>query len=308
MFSNPISPRREFLKVTGGLLGLAALGRAPAFGAADSAPPVRAGRPIPRRFIIDCHLHYRARPDFFEVLSKTFRPRNAMACVNGWRREYAAIQQGARDFADTVIPFGRLLVDDANAASDLEFFASNGARGIKLRDPLHNWDDERYFPLYEKIEQRGLPALFHTGIAGFGTLGFPRMRPEYLMTIAAKFPKLQIVGAHFGNPWYDEAAEVARWCKNVHFDITGSSLIKKQGNLKVFKEHLWWDGPTAHSDPNAVYAFEKLVFGTDEGPDQLDNMLGRYEDLFDACGVPEVSRRKVFGETMARILGIPVRA
>jgi hypothetical protein len=37
-------------------------------------------------------------------------------------------------------------------------------------------------------------------------------------------------------------------------------------------------------------------------------MLARYEDLFEACDVPEEVCRKSFGETMARILKIPVRA
>jgi hypothetical protein len=36
-------------------------------------------------------------------------------------------------------------------------------------------------------------------------------------------------------------------------------------------------------------------------------MLGRYEAMLNACGVPEPSRRKIYGETMARILNIPVR-
>lgn len=35
----------------------------------------------PRRFIIDSHLHYRDQPDFIETLVRTYRPRNAMACV-----------------------------------------------------------------------------------------------------------------------------------------------------------------------------------------------------------------------------------
>ena len=48
-------------------------------------------------------------------------------------------------------------------------------------------------------------------------------------------------------------------------------------------------------------------FGTDEAPEALDNMLGRYEAMLNACGVPELSRRKIYGETMARILNIPVR-
>ena len=70
---------------------------------------------------------------------------------------------------------------------------------------------------------------------------------------------------------------------------------------------MWWEGPTAHSSPHAVYAFEKLVFGTDEPPEQLENMLGRYEAMLEACGVPEASRKKIYGETMARLLGIAVR-
>ena len=36
-----------------------------------------------------------------------------------------------------------------------------------------------------------------------------RMCPSYLHTIARAFPNLIIQGAHLGNPWYDEAAEVA---------------------------------------------------------------------------------------------------
>jgi predicted TIM-barrel fold metal-dependent hydrolase len=42
-----------------------------------------------------------------------------------------------------------------------------------------------------------------------------RMRPSFLHTIARSFPRLRIQGAHLGNPWYDEAAEVARWEKHV---------------------------------------------------------------------------------------------
>lgn len=298
--------RRRFLHLSAGAAGLAALGSSRAFAA--DAPPVRAGRAQPKRFTIDCHLHYQQRPLFFETLLTFYRERNAMACCNGFRAQYPAILEASKKNPETIIPWGRLVIDEPGALADVDYFAANGARGIKLRNPDKNWDDEKYFPIYERIEKHGMMALYHTGIAGFGTMGFPRMRPEYLLTIAVKFPKLQIICAHFGNPWYAEAAEVARWCKNVHCDITGSTLIKLQGNLKQIKDYLWWEGPTAHSAPDAVYAFEKLVFGTDEAPERLDNMLGRYEDMFDACQVPEESRKKVYGGTLAKLMGIPARA
>jgi predicted TIM-barrel fold metal-dependent hydrolase len=305
MQNSPLFLRREFLKSGAAAAALAAVGHASA-----ATQPPRPRREIPRRFIIDAHQHFSPNPNYFDLLIPTYRKHNAMACVNGWRREFKAIAEAAQKFPDTVIPYGRISVDDPNVLVDVEYFAANGARGMKLHTPLHDWDDERYFPIFERIGKHGMMALFHTGITA---TGMPRMRPSFLLTISVKFPELHILGAHLGNPWYTEAAEVARLRPKVYWDVTGSTLIKKEKDLKVFKEYLWWEGPTNHSSPQAVHAFEKILFGTDEQPGQeanglgLENMLARYEDLFDACGVPEPVRRKSFGETMARILNVPVR-
>lgn len=274
--------------------------------------PTQAAASTPRRFVIDSHQHWRAGDEYIDALVRTYRPRNAMACVATPFRGLEAIKQAAAQYPDVIIPYGHLRVDDPDALAQVNAFAAAGFKGVKMHTPKHNWDDFGYFPIYGRLQELGLVALFHTGIVS-GSSDEPepssmaRMRPAYLHTIARSFPKLRIQGAHLGNPWYDEAAEVARWEKNVHFDITGSTLIKKAKNLKAFSEYLWWEGPTAHSSSDAVYAFEKIVFGTDEAPDQLDNMLGRYEAMLEANGVPEASRRKIYGETMARILGIEVR-
>jgi uncharacterized protein len=267
----------------------------------------------PRRFVIDSHQHWRAAPDYIETLVRTYRPRNAMACVLTPLEGLESVRKAAADHPDVVIPYGYVDVDDPAAPSHIARFAAAGFKGIKMHRPKHDWDDFGYFPIYQRLQDLRLVALFHTGIVAGSGSGEPepssmaRMRPSFLHTIARSFPALRIQGAHLGNPWYEEAAEAARWSKHLYFDLTGSSLIKKQRNLAVFKDYLWWEGPTAHSSPDAVYAFEKLVFGTDEPPDALDNMLGRYEAMLDACNVPEASRRKIYGETMAGILGIPVR-
>ena len=266
----------------------------------------------PQRFVIDSHLHYRDQPDFFKRVAGIYRPRNAMACVLTPMKHFEAVRKAAADFPDVVIPYGHIDVDDPGAIADVARCAAAGFRGIKMHRPRHDWDDERYFPIYERIQALGLVALFHTGIvAGESDDPEPssmaRMRPSFLHTIARSFPRLRIQGAHLGNPWYDEAAEAARWEKNLFFDVTGSSLFKKEKNLAVFRDYLWWEGPGAHSPPDAVYAFEKLVFGTDEVPETLDEVLGRYEAMLDACSVPEASRRKIYGETMARLLNLPVR-
>ena len=266
----------------------------------------------PRRFIIDAHQHYDSSPDYIARLVKVYRARNAMACVLTPMSGFEVVKKAAAEYPDVIIPYGVINVDDPKAAAHLQAFANAGFKGIKMHTPKYNWDDFGYFPLYEKLQALKLIALFHTGIVS-GESDEPepssmaRMRPSFLHTIARSFPKLVIQGAHLGNPWYDEAAEAARWEKNLYFDLTGSSLIKKAKNLGVCKEYLWWEGPTAHSSPDAVYAFEKLVFGTDEDPENLDACLARYEAMLDACGVPEASRRKIYGETMARLLGIKPR-
>ncbi len=270
-------------------------------------------RAVPRRFIIDSHHHFDPAPGYLERLVRIYGPRNAMACVLTRFANLETVSKAARVHPDVIIPYGQINVDDFNAVKEVRQFAEAGFKGIKMHTPRHNWDDFSYFPLYDVMQSLGLVALFHTGIVS-GSSDEPepssmaRMRPGYLHTVARSFPKLVIQGAHLGNPWYEEAAEAARWEKNLYFDLTGSSLLKKSRNLGIFREYLWWEGPSLHSSKDAVYAFEKLVFGTDEPPENLDSVLGQFERMLDACEVPEESRKKIYGGTMARILGIKGRS
>ncbi len=264
----------------------------------------------PRRFVIDSHQHWRSRPDYVPTLVKVYRAHGAMACVLTPIASLGDVMAAAKQHPDVVIPYGYLDVDHPDARAQLEQFARAGVKGIKMHRPKYDWDDFGYFPLYARMQELGLVALFHTGIVAGDGSGQPepssmaRMRPSFLHTIARSFPTLKIQGAHLGNPWYDEAAEASRWSPNLYFDVTGSTLQKKQHDLTVFRQFLWWDGPAEHSPASAVYAFEKIVFGTDESPDALPSVLARYEAMLEANKVPEASRRKIYGETMARLLGL----
>ena len=64
------------------------------------------------------------------------------------------------------------------------------------------------------------------------------MRPSFIHTVSVKFPELYILGAHLGNPWYTEAAEVARLRPRVYWDVTGSTLIKTEKNLKAAQQYV----------------------------------------------------------------------
>ncbi len=297
-----ISSRRDFMKIFGAGFAGSVAGR-------QNTAQMTAG--IPRRFIIDSHQHYEEDPKYIDRLVRVYRPLNAMACVNTFMSGFEAVRKAAVDYPDVVIPYGRINVDEPDSLAQIDKFADAGFKGIKMHSPRHNWDDPQYFHLYARMQERKLVALFHTGIAFHVDTpqytSMARMRPGYLDTLARAFPDLNVQGAHFGNPWYDEAAEAARWGPKLYFDLTGSSLQKKQKNLAIFKDYLWWQGPSQHSSPHAVYAFEKLVFGTDEPPERLPDVIASFEAMLSACAVPEASRRKIYAETMARILGIKVR-
>jgi hypothetical protein len=158
--------------------------------------------------------------------------------------------------------------------------------------------------------------LFHTGISAQRLKDSPqwgssaRMRPIYLDTICRQFPRITIQGAHLGNPWYEEAAETARWNPKLFFDITGSTLLKfiKLGRLERMKEILWWADDESENNPHTLKggpgAWEHIVFGTDEKPTGLEANIKRFQMMLDANNVPENDRQNMWGLTIANILGL----
>ncbi|MFN0084633.1 MAG: amidohydrolase family protein [Blastocatellia bacterium] len=262
---------------------------------------------------VDAHIHWDERANFVEDLARVYRKNHAMACLSAQREHFEELKAAAKKHPDVIIPFLWIDLDDSDVIAEIDRAHTAGFKGLKIHSPLKNYDDPGYFPAFARAERYRLVALLHTGISFRANDKIPRqkgsmarMRPMYLDTLARAFPELILIGAHFGNPWYDEAAEAARWNPNLYFDLTGSSLLKKKDELAVFKKYLWW-GQTSgqqHMPAGTPHAFEKLVFGTDEDPLELEKLIAQYTRMLDACEVPESVRRKVFSETMSRILGL----
>jgi uncharacterized protein len=269
-----------------------------------------------QRFIIDSHIHAGHDNDWVQRTVKIYREHNAMACVLTWMEDFELIKKAVKDYPDVFIPYGRVNPDDVNAVREIEEFFKAGFVGIKFHSPAKNWDDPSYFQMYRLCEYLGLVMLFHTGITSRPITDKPansstvRMRPGYLDLIARAFPRTMIQGAHFGNPFYDEAAEACRWNPNLFFDITGSTLHKliKLDDLARFQKILWWSAAegeqTAHTLKGGPDAFEHIVFGTDEQPEGLPGNIERFQMFLDANEVPEKLREKMWGLTIARMLDI----
>lgn len=105
-------------------------------------------------------------------------------------------------------------------------------KGFKFHPTLQGFfpNDRLAYPLYEAIQEAGLPALFHSGHSGIGTgmrggggLKLKYSNPIHLDDVAADFPDMKIIIAHPSWPWQDEALSVCLHKHNVYIDLSGWS-------------------------------------------------------------------------------------
>ena len=121
----------------------------------------------------------------------------------------------------------------ADAVQQLErAVAELGAKGAKFHPSLQDFypSDERHFRLWEKAMELKIPCLFHTGTSGIGAgqpggqgIKLDPARPIHLDVVAARFPQLQIIAAHFGWPWHLELIAMALHKTNIHIELSGWS-------------------------------------------------------------------------------------
>ncbi|WP_026930769.1 amidohydrolase family protein [Glycomyces tenuis] len=198
---------------------------------------------------------------------------------------------------DVLIPFGS--VDPwrgaAGVATARRLAADHGVRGFKFHPSLQRFDpsDRMAYPLYEALEELGLPAVFHTGQTGIGA-GLPggggiRLRysnPMLLDDVAADFPDLTIVLAHPSFPWQEEALAVAVHKPSVYIDLSGWSPKYFPPILVRYADSL---------------LKRKMLFGSDYPLLTPERWLADFAEL---DLKPEV-QPLILKENAARLLGLP---
>ena len=289
-----------FVMFIGAAGGCAALRRGP-----DPDPPPNLSTP---GFVIDAHIHYRPTDEWEREFIEVFEQWNAIGCVLVRMSDLERGMAFARANPRRVIPYAQIDIDSPTVAEDIQMVYEMGFRGLGELFAVNEWsyEDPKYNVIWEMAERLGLPVLPHTGIHASGVMS--KMAPGAFGAIAVRYPDLVIHAAHLGNPWYEEAAEIARRNVNVYFDLTGSTLIKKDRDPQYWGTVLWWTDYLGypHMPRDAVPAFQKIVFATDEGPSGFEPNILRFNRMLDANGVPDEIRREMYYGTMARIHGINV--
>lgn len=206
------------------------------------------------------------------------------------------IADAAAEHADVLIPFGSVDPHAGKAAVHRvrRLVTEHGVRGFKFHPSLQAFEpnDVRHYPLYEAIQELGVPALFHTGQTGIGA-GLPgghgiKLRysnPMLLDDVAADFPGLTIILAHPSVPWQDEAISVATHKANVYIDLSGWSP-------KYFP-------PQLVRAANSLLK-RKVLFGSDFPVITPDRWLAD----FAALDLKDEVRPLILKENAVRVLGL----
>lgn len=200
------------------------------------------------------------------------------------------------EHGDVLIPFAGIDPWKGRAAvrQVRRLVAEHGVRGIKFHPSLQAFhpNDRMAYPLYEAIQELGVPALFHTGQTGIGARvrggGGIRLKysnPLEVDDVAVDFPDLRIILAHPSFPWQDEALAVATHKPNVYIDLSGWSPKYFPAQLVQYA--------------NTVLK-HKVLFGSDYPVITPDRWLRDFAEL----PIKDEVRPLILKENAVRVLGL----
>lgn len=259
------------------------------------------------KFHIDGAVVYPPIPPFKDDIKKYFIDGNQ----NKW------IIQEVKKFDKILIPWCTIDIND-DPLSEIEEAYSLGCRGFKMHPQSQGFkpNEEKMFPIYEKIEDIGLPILFHAGYHGpkpWITL------PRYFDEVAQIFPKLKIIIEHMGMPFYDESVIVAVHRKNVYLGLTRmirvDSLYKLRikediGNIRMM---ILEDGDeiflpqSVYLDPNKLEDYIKNI-GSDKFIWGLDWPYSRRPDIYieviNSLQLSYIAKNNILGENILKLSGV----
>lgn len=206
------------------------------------------------------------------------------------------VAEGCAAHSDALIPFASIdpWRGKAGVREARRLVEGYGVRGFKFHPSIQAFfpNDRMAYPLYEAIEELGVPALFHSGQTGIGA-GLPGgggirlaySNPLYVDDVAADFPHLSIILAHPSFPWQDEALSVATHKHQVHIDLSGWSPKYFPPQLVQYANSLLQD---------------RVLFGSDHPVLSPDRWIADFEKLDIK---PEV-RPKIMKDNAVRLLGL----
>ena len=212
--------------------------------------------------------------------------------IGGNLNQIAHQQKKVNDFAisllgdSVLIPFGSVHFESPDAISELDRLHDAGIKGIKLHPDYQGFfaDDERMFPIYEKIGSLGMITVFHAGV----DIGVPdpvHCTPQMLKKILPRFGGAPVIAAHMGGfLLWREAAELLGGT-GIYIDTAFSS-----GSVP----------PPWAKESVEAFGTEHVLFGSDNPW----SPTGRELAFVRSIGLKEEETELILGQNAARLLGL----
>src|ERR1700733_12970677 len=165
--------------------------------------------------LIDVHMHYDGEPGVLDKVLVKLERADGIAFLLTTPKGFPQANKFIQEHSDRFIGFGDIKLDDPDVLHQIDRFHAAGFRGLgEISMTRKAYDDPAYWPIYDRANKYHMILLFHTGIVNRlhpqepADISFERSRVTRLDLIARHWPNLIIIGAHLGNPDYEEAGEV----------------------------------------------------------------------------------------------------
>jgi predicted TIM-barrel fold metal-dependent hydrolase len=215
------------------------------------------------------------------------------------QNEDETILRLARTYEGFFVPFAHL--DFTRQPESVDDLHRRGFAGLKAIFPPFAYDDERCFPFYERAERHRMPILFHLGGSGYFppeevTLPARRFASKHMLLItidlvAKLFPRLPIIGGHFGGGRddYERAIYTARGHPNVYLETSCSSV--ERGEAQLIKDALELLGP------------DKILYGSDSRLDGPVTKVAFWQQRLAETGAGPAAVEKILWANAEELIG-----
>ena len=158
--------------------------------------------------------------------------------------------------------------------------------------------DEMLAPLYALAEKYHKPVAIHTGLTASGMGLLKYSHPLTLDEAASRWPGVQFVMCHLGNPFLQDAVAVLEKNQNVAADLSGllegkipdweAFTRQKRGYLRMLRDWLEY-----------LDCYDKIMFGTDWPLANLEDYIKLTKEI-----APPEAWEAVFHGSAERIYGL----
>ena len=209
--------------------------------------------------------------DKFVILPVAIRP-DRVQHINDFIFEQAKLHP-------CFIPFGTVHAAMENIDDEVERLLELGVKGIKMHPDSQQFaiDDRRLFSLYEAVQGK-IPVMLH-----MGDKRYDFSHPARLRKVLDRFPKLDVIAAHFGGYSMYETAKEQLKDTNCVMDISSSMMFMEKGMPEHYIN---------------VYGAERIAFGSDYPMWDPE----REVEAFLRLNITDAQKEQIAYKTASRIL------